>query len=503
MVSARPDVKRGPTRPRPLATARHARRQVGGYNLCSLRSGAPSLPSPRSWRRDLLAPLASALALRLLLIALAPAVPAWDGVIYVRAAEHLARGEGYTLRILDEDYRALPTAFYPVGFPALLALVRMLGGGLFADRLLQTAATSALVPVAYLFARRARGRRAGKMAAWAAALWPGGIFLSSTWLSEPVFAAGLGLALLPLAYARRRRRVRALVFAALGLGAIAYVRATALLIAGLLGGALGWCAARGRPARRTFAALAATLAVTALACVPLAPWALRNARTLGAPVLVSTNGGVNLLLGARGDGSFGSVPADHPCRRPLRELERDRCYTRRALALIASDPGSWLARGLIKLAHTYGHDSAAAQCFGDGLRVSAPAQASWLLWALGLSRVGWLVLFAAALAGACSVARQASPTMRAILFAPLGAIALLHTVYLGGDRYHAAVAPMLLALAGIYAAERARSRVRQDDTLEVEARARPRATASSRAFAPETDARAIAREADAHEPDRA
>jgi hypothetical protein len=51
--------------------------------------------------------------------------------------------------------------------------------------------------------------------------------------------------------------------------------------------------------------------------------------------------------------------------------------------------------------------------------------------------------------GASVVARRSAGTMRAVLFAPIGAIAVLHTVYLGGDRYHAAVAPMLLALAGI------------------------------------------------------
>src|SRR6201999_3615689 len=130
---------------------------------------------------------------RALLLFCVSVAPSWDGVIYVRAAQQLAAGEGYTLRILSETNAPLPTAFYPVGFPAVLAGVRLLGGGLRADRWLQVAASSALVPLAYFFARRARHRRAGRAAAWAAALWPAGIFLSSTWLAEPVFALGVGL----------------------------------------------------------------------------------------------------------------------------------------------------------------------------------------------------------------------------------------------------------------------------------------------------------------------
>lgn len=392
-----------------------------------------------------------------MLIPLVPATPAWDGVIYVRAAEQLARGEGYTQRILHEANAPRPTAFYPVGFPAVLAGVRLLGGGLRGDRWLQVFASSALVPIAYLLARRARHRRAGRAAAWAAALWPAGIFLSSTWLAEPVFALGVGLSLLPYAYARRRQLPYALALAALGLGLTAYLRASSLPMVALIGLAAGDRPRLSLPRRALTAGLAA-LALTLVAVVPLTPWAYRNWRLLGAPVLVSTNGGVNLLLGTRGEGGFVSLDAKEPCKSdPLREVERDRCYARRARAAILSEPLSWTARGLIKFAHTFGHESAMAQCFGEGLvSLSDEARRAWRLWALGLCRVGYLPLLAAAIAGGLQIARRGSRRMRAILFAPPLALALLHTVYIGGDRYHAAVAPMLIALAGIGWADRTR-----------------------------------------------
>ncbi|HEX5660791.1 MAG TPA: hypothetical protein VFX59_26540 [Polyangiales bacterium] len=394
--------------------------------------------------------------MRLVLIPLTPAVPSWDGVIYVRAAEQLARGEGYTQRILHEANSPRPTAFYPVGFPAVLAGVRLLGGSLLADRLLQVAASSAMVPIAYLLARRTRHRRAGRAAAWAAALWPAGIFLSATWLAEPVFALGVGLSLLPYAYARRRQAPYALAIAALGLGLVAYLRASSLPMIALIGLAAGYRPREPLP-RRALLALTSAAIVTLIAIVPLAPWAYRNWRLLGAPVLVSTNGGVNLLLGTRGEGGFVALDAKEPCKNdPLREVERDRCYGQRAREAIEQEPLAWAGRGLIKLAHTFGHESAMAQCFGEGLTLPAESKTAWRLWALGLCRVGYLPLLAAAFAGGWQVARRGSLRMRAILFAPPLALAALHVVYLGGDRYHAAVAPMLLALAGIGWADRTR-----------------------------------------------
>ena len=444
----------------PSDRARASNASIGarGYNLRALPPGLFTASRPSPWR-DIVAPLALALGLRALLVALTTSAPSWDGVIYVRAAEQLARGEGYTQRILHEGNPPHPTAFYPVGYPAVLALVRLLGGGLGSDLGLQVACGVLVVPIAYLLARRAAGRPAGRCAAWLAATWPGGIFLSVTWLAEPLFALGAGLSLLPLAYARRARRTRALLLAALGLGMVAYLRASALpMVAcvGLLHG-VGWLrrspALRvplGSPTARRVGAVALAGAMGVLACVPLAPWVARNARLLGAPVLVSTNDGVNLLLGARGEGSFANLPADEPCKRGgLREVERSRCYTRQALSLIASDPLAAGARALLKLAHTYGHDSAPAQCFADGLPAASGTREAWRLWSLGLCRVAWLLIFSGAVVGGLRIARRGDRVLHAVLLGPIVALGLLHMTFLGGDRYHAAVAPMLLALAGV------------------------------------------------------
>lgn len=410
----------------------------------------------RATRTVPLGALAVALALRVAVVAAVPARPAWDGVIYARAAGQLARGEGYTQRSLDEEAPARPTAFYPVGYPAVLAALRMAGFGARLDLWLQALAGVALVPVGWALGRRLGGRRAGRYAAWLLALWPGGVLLSASYLAEPLFALGAGLALLPLAYARRRQRLGALCVAGVALGFVAYLRPAALPMAALAGlglGALrvraawgrGW-AARARAAATAGAAGALALG---LAAAPLAPWAARNAHALGAPVLVSTNGGVNLLLGTFGEGGYGAIPPAEDCPHGQREVERDRCRQARALARIAADPFAWLARGALKLVDTFGHESAPAYYLRDALRLSPEAEARAVLPLLALCRLGWIPALLGALAGAAALRGRRLGAAHVAVLAPPAALAALHFVYIGGDRYHAAVMPMIAALAGL------------------------------------------------------
>ncbi len=456
-------------------------------SLDALPRLAPARPRTRGAARSRrlrsfpVAAFAVALILRFGAVALLPAAPAWDGVIYARAADQLARGEGYTQRSLDPAAPARPTAFFPVGLPAVLAVPRWLGLGTALDLVLQALAGALLVPLGAAFARRAHGRRAGRYAAWALALWPGGVLLSVSYLAEPLFALGCGTALLPLLYARRRHRLRALAVAALALGLVAYLRPTALAVLGVT--TLGLVLLTWRASTRSFTKTERSaqtpphaahahalrrvlpfLLIPALALVPLAPWMLRNARTLGAPVLVSTNGGVNLLLGTVGEGSYGAVPPEVDCPHGMRELARDRCRQEHALARIATDPLGWLARGALKLADTFGHESAPAYYVAETLGPPGPRRERALLGLLAISRVAWLALLALAIVGAAALWRtrrtnDARSALAALLLvAPIAALAALHFLYIGGDRYHAGVMPMIGALAGIGAATLRRAR---------------------------------------------
>lgn len=402
----------------------------------------------RALSRDVALPFFLALLVRLVLALNAPVVPDWDGYIYRDAGVEIAAGQGYTRHALDARNPRVPSAFYPVGMPAVIALVRLLGGAERSDLVLQSLAGALLVPVAYFLARRAAHRRAGRIAAYLAAFYPGSILLSATWLAEPLVALGVGLAMLPLAWARRRRRVRALVVAGLVLGLTTYLRATSLIIAVFVAAALALTSHGAKARLRSLVLYGAVLVGSAV--LPLVPWAVRNAYALGSPVLVSTNGGTNLLIGALNEGGFERLPPELYCTELLlHEVRRDRCLNAHAMRLIRRAPIDWLARGALKVVHTFAYESAPAQIFGSSLReVSEATRERVALRALALTRLGWAFLLLLAVPGAQRVWRRRG-AMPATLLAPIVGLAVLHFVYIGGDRYHSAVAPMFVVLAAI------------------------------------------------------
>lgn len=409
---------------------------------------AMQAPPRRTATAELATIFVVALLLRLGAVLALPVSPAWDGTIYERAAADIAAGRGYTLHAISPAAPARPTAFYPVGWPAALAATRALGGNRATDLLLQALLGALLAPLTVLLARRLAGSRAGRAAGWACALWPGGVLWSVSWLGEPLFAVLVSVGLVLVTRARRRHRVAALLGAALVLGAAAWVRPTAILVAPLLGLGLGWAWAprRHTQARRATVGLAAAAVATLVSLAALAPWTTRNALEIGAPVLVSTNGGANLLLGTVGDGRFEHIPRAIDCPEGTPERERDRCRRSHAIARIGAAPVVWLARGALKLVHTFGYEtSPAAQL--DAALAGRARRARPVIVPLAYALVAGF--YAALLLAAAWSAREVlrRPLARAALLAPIGAVALLHFVYLGGDRYHAPLVPLLCVLA--------------------------------------------------------
>lgn len=200
-----------------------------------------------------------------------------------------------------------------------------------------------------------------------------------------------------------------------------------------------------------------------VAGVMLAPWAIRKQHALGAPIATSTNGGFNLLMGSYREGRYAPMEEGIDCPEGLGEFEADRCRLARASARIAARPGDAIARSLLRLEHTFGHESAAAEVWATSIEAREPTQASARLWALGIARPTWHLLVLGGIAGAVVLAlrrrRSAGPCGVALvaLVAPIAGTALLHAVVIGGDRYHAQCVPMIAALAGVAGAAGARA----------------------------------------------
>jgi len=91
------------------------------------------------------------------------------------------------------------------------------------------------------------------------------------------------------------------------------------------------------------------------AVAALAPWTARNQRLFGSPVLVSANGGWNLLIGTDPEAHGGWRALDPPegCREVWGEVDKDACFRRAARARILDEPAAWLALAPSKLGATF------------------------------------------------------------------------------------------------------------------------------------------------------
>lgn len=395
----------------------------------------------RRTRRQVALAFAVGLGLRVLVGQLLPVAPSWDGVIYERAARQLADGQGYTLAMYEPGFRwaHLPTAFYPPGWPATLSLLKRIADAPQLDLLLQALIGALVIPVAARFGGAYAGHGAARRAAWLVALWPGGWLASASWMGEPLFTLAVALALWPLVGRPSAGRSS---LAALLLGAAAYVRPTALVIAPF---ALVARAATG-PRRR--ARMAAALGIAALAILPVAPWMARNADRLGAPVL-SSNAGANLYVGTLG-ARYREIPEGIDCPHGPRELVRDRCRRDRALRRIENEPVRWLALGVGKVVHTFGYEMGPALQAGAGLGWPQPERRPEVQALIVICSLYWLGLVGLA------ARSRGRPSIRRVVWASALAIAALHFVFLGGDRYHLPLVPLVAALAAGARATRTR-----------------------------------------------
>ncbi|HEV2861479.1 MAG TPA: glycosyltransferase family 39 protein [Pyrinomonadaceae bacterium] len=234
-------------------------------------------------RRGTLLIFLLALLVRLYAVAAHPAEPGGDAADYHRLAQGLAQGAGYVNGGGD------PTAWRPPGYPAFLACVYALfGASVGAAAVAQAVLGAFTVLLLMLLARQVAGRREGVAAGLLAAVYPGFFWLPRLLLSENL-ALFLTLAALCAAVALARRWS---ALGAVGLGLLlglgAYVRFTHLMLAVVL---LLWLAAHfwmdGRRWRRALAT--AALAGAAMGLLIL-PWAVRNYRLFGKPVLATQDG---------------------------------------------------------------------------------------------------------------------------------------------------------------------------------------------------------------------
>jgi hypothetical protein len=328
---------------------------------------APEMGAPltRRQRSALVAVVVVAVGLRVAwCVAYAREMPGLaDPGLYRLLAVQLADFDGYVLE-------GRPTAYYPVGYPAVLGAAFWAGGlvGLESSRAMtgmvvavNLAAGVAGVGLAFLLARRVAGATAGIGAAAGIAIMPNLVFHSAVALSETLFIA-LVLAFAAVVAAAPWEstgpgRRRLLVAGAL-LGASALVRPVALPVLPLL--VLVWRSAS-LPMRRAVRDVAV---VGVAAVVVIVPWTIRNAVRMDAFVPISTNTGDNLCM-SRQPGAHGGFrltaycfggPEIEALVRPEYETRRDARGRQLAFEFVREHPGRELRLWLDRLGASFRHD---------------------------------------------------------------------------------------------------------------------------------------------------
>jgi 4-amino-4-deoxy-L-arabinose transferase-like glycosyltransferase len=373
-----------------------------------------------------------------------------DARWYSYAALTLAAGEGY-------HDAGLPTAYYPVGYPATLASFYWLFG---TDEVVARVANAVFAggTLLGLFAI-ARALTASRLAATltllAFAIYPADIAYTSITLSQMLFNTyALTGSALCLSRVWPKKRWLLLGGALLGCATLTRHQGLALLpliiVARLL-------------QRHRLRRWAQALFVAVAFLVTLAPWTIRNAVALGGFVPVSTNGGINLYIGnnpsARGRYRYTpqmeaqlTASITGPRRGGHNEVVVDRLAAHLAWLYVAQYPKAALELWPSKFNYLYGDDDAA---FGYWIhRLSDETQVSYvqrakqldltyyplLLWlgGLGASVAAWEL---------CSRRKRLS----SLLWLPALVVMVftaLHLLTFGDPCYHHPMMPWIAIYAG-------------------------------------------------------
>jgi 4-amino-4-deoxy-L-arabinose transferase-like glycosyltransferase len=227
------------------------------------------------------------IGLPLIVYLLFPAEFSSDAAWYVARAQEMAAGLGY-------QEGGFPTAYWPIGWPALLA-----AGLLLTDSIQVVVITYNLIAVLatmycllWLGRRLTTNEQTARLAVAMFAFYPGAIAAATQAWTEPAYTAiMLGAFCLSIAAVERSRWV---LLAGLLLGFATLIKPQSLLFPIGMFVAL-WLVYRNYGFGSTLKHLAI---VYTLILLIVLPWSFRNYSVFGEFVLVSTNGGTALLIGA-------------------------------------------------------------------------------------------------------------------------------------------------------------------------------------------------------------
>ena len=252
-----------------------------------------------------------------------------DEQLYLDYAANLARGHGFTLDGIHL------TAFHPPGYPLLLGFLASLGASLFVMRLLNFVLLGLTIPCGYSLLRGSHGPRAGLFAGLLILAYPVLFYTAGTFYPQTVATALLlgGLALHGTQHPSPWTSMGAGVL--LGWGVLTVPTLAFILPLLLVFDVHAWRIAWRR-----------SLLVLVCSAITIGFWTVRNYAVFDRFVPVSTNFGINFLIGNspattpnNGPNADVSAYTSAAERLGLDEFDRNSYYLSQAVAYLRSDPG--------------------------------------------------------------------------------------------------------------------------------------------------------------------
>jgi hypothetical protein len=383
------------------------------------------------------------LRIPLLLIAVTPMSD--FGWYYGRAME-IASGGGYA-------EHGVPTAFWPVGWPAFLAGLLWLFGAHVGVGQIANLVLSVLVIglIAAIGKRLFPYNQAWRLAVLLIAIYPNQICYVPLLSVEIFFEFLLLLGFLLL----MSRSVIKLICAGLVFGVATLTKTQALFIPAVF--AVPILASRpGWPAfRRWLTTVALTGAAT---LVVVLPWTTRNYAEFETMIPVSTNGGFTLLTGNNPSASGGYTPDDplvaDLSHDPRNQVEMDRIATQRARRWIASHPAAFTRLVPAKIWALWSGDGEAEWFYQMGYN-GYSAHAILFRTVRILNQIFYVLLLGAALVALPGLVRQRRALNLWCFSGWAGVVyfTIISTVFSGQSRFHFVLMPFI-AMYAAYALTR-------------------------------------------------
>ncbi len=372
-------------------------------------------------------------------------------------------------RLLTEGLQGKDPYFMGPLYPHVLALVYKIGGVSFGGmRLIQVVLSTATVALVHQLGRVYGGPRLACVASGMAAVYGPLVYYSVSLLYPTITAFLATLLLLSLQYAAARRSLAWAAAAGATMGTFALGRGNILLFAPV---AFFWLVfAWGRPFAPRISGwkqgVPAGLALTAATILLILPATVHNLRA-GDVTLLTTNGGLNLYIGngpmARGghetpvlhiprpDGSVEVITADLSkdveCRteaeyvtgRSMSYPEVSNFYLELTRHYIASDPGAFVSRLVMKFTHFWStYEIPQIEHFGYFRQFSMPLQGP--VFSFG-------ILGPLAIVGMAFAARRRGHWALPFLF--VGAYSFAVILFFVLARYRLPIVPALFLFAAV------------------------------------------------------